>query len=33
MNPELITIPFSSLVFDEGLYPRIEGHDPNVVQT
>ena len=33
MNPELITIPFSSIVFDEGLYPRIDGHDPSVVQT
>ena len=33
MRPNLVTVPFSSIVFDEGLYPRIEGHDPSVVQT
>ena len=33
MTPELTSVPFSSVVFDEGLYPRVEGHDPCVVQT
>ena len=33
MTPELTSVPFSSIVFDEGLYPRVEGHDPCVVQT
>jgi hypothetical protein len=29
---ELITIPLSSIKFDEGLYPRVNGHDPAIVQ-
>ena len=33
MQPDRTTVPFSSIVFDEGLYPRVEGHDPSVVQT
>lgn len=33
MKPELTTVRFSSIIFDEGLYPRVEGHDPCVVQT
>lgn len=31
--PELVTVPYSSIQFDEGLYPRVNGHDPEVVQT
>ncbi|NBC46722.1 MAG: hypothetical protein GVY22_01765 [Gammaproteobacteria bacterium] len=30
---ELVTVPYSSIQFDEGLYPRVNGHDPEVVQT
>ncbi len=33
MKPEIVSVPFSSIVFDEGLYPRVDGHDPAVVQT
>lgn len=33
MQPTLTSISFSDIVFDEGLYPRVEGHDPVVVQT
>jgi transposase len=33
MSPELISVSFESIVFDEGLYPRVEGHDPSVVQS
>lgn len=33
MQPTLTTLQFSEIVFDEGLYPRVEGHDPVVVQT
>ena len=31
--PELVSVPYSSIVFDEGLYPRVNGHDPETVQT
>ena len=31
-KPELITIKYAQIVFDEGLYPRTEGHDPETVQ-
>ena len=30
---EVVTIPFTDIVFDEGLYPRVAGHDPETVQT
>ena len=33
MKREIVSIPFASIVFDEGMYPRVEGHDPGVVQT
>ena len=33
MKPELSSVRFADIVFDEGLYPRVEGHDPGVVQT
>ncbi len=29
---ETVTIKLSDVVFDEGLYPRVKGHDPEVVQ-
>jgi len=32
MNRELIEIKYDDIVFDEGLYPRVEGHDPERVQ-
>lgn len=32
MNKQLVTIKLSDVVFDEGLYPRVKGHDPEVVQ-
>jgi DNA-binding XRE family transcriptional regulator len=33
MQPELTLIRLSQIVFDEGLYPRVDGHDPETVQT
>lgn len=33
MQPELTQIRLSQIVFDEGLYPRVDGHDPETVQT
>ena len=33
MTPEVTTVLWSSIVFDEGLYPRVNGHDPETVQT
>ena len=33
MQPIRTTVRFADIVFDEGLYPRVEGHDPAVVQT
>jgi transposase len=33
MNPERTSILLSTIIFDEGLYPRVEGHDPCVVQS
>lgn len=32
-QPKLVTIRYSDIVFDEGLYPRIAGHDPQTVQS
>jgi len=32
MNPIKEQIKLSDIIFDEGLYPRIEGHDPSIVQ-
>jgi transcriptional regulator with XRE-family HTH domain len=32
-TPKLVSVPYASIVFDEGLYPRVNGHDPEVVQT
>ena len=32
MKPELVTIPLSAIVFDEKLYPRLDGHIPQKVQ-
>ena len=32
MNRELITIKYDQIIFDEGIYPRTEGHDPAIVQ-
>lgn len=32
-NPKLVTVRYSDIVFDEGLYPRIAGHDPATVQS
>ena len=29
---ELVTTNYSTIVFDEGIYPRCEGHDPALVQ-
>ncbi len=31
-KPELSTLKVSDIVFDEGIYPRIDGHDPARVQ-
>ena len=31
-KPELVAMPLSQVVFDEGIYPRIAGHDPALVQ-
>jgi hypothetical protein len=28
----VVAIKLSDIVFDEGLYPRVKGHDPEVVQ-
>lgn len=33
MQTSLQSIKLSDIVFDEGLYPRINGHDPETVQT
>lgn len=33
MRPETVEIKLSQISFDEGLYPRVEGHDPATVQT
>jgi predicted DNA-binding protein YlxM (UPF0122 family) len=33
MEPVRELIKLSEIVFDEGLYPRVEGHDPATVQT
>ena len=33
MKPELTTIPFANIKFDEELYPRAAGHDPSQVQS
>jgi DNA modification methylase len=30
--PELTVVSYASIVFDEGLYPRVNGHDPETVQ-
>jgi len=30
--PETMIIKLSEIVFDEGLYPRVDGHDPETVQ-
>jgi len=30
---ELVTVPYESIRFDGGLYPRVNGHDPEIVQT
>ena len=30
---ETVAIKLSEIVFDEGLYPRVNGHDPETVQT
>ena len=32
MTPELVTVPLSAIVFDEKLYPRLDGHIPQKVQ-
>lgn len=32
MEKQIVTIKLSDVVFDEGLYPRVKGHDPEVVQ-
>nr|AJG38129.1 ParB domain-containing protein nuclease [bacterium enrichment culture clone fosmid MGS-K1] len=32
-NPKLVTARYSGIVFDEGLYPRVAGHDPVTVQS
>lgn len=32
MTPTVETISLSKIVFDEGLYPRVDGHDPATVQ-
>lgn len=31
--PSTVEVKLSQIVFDEGLYPRVEGHDPATVQT
>jgi transposase len=33
LSPVLATVAWDSIVFDEGLYPRVNGHDPETVQT
>ena len=33
MNPTIADVRLSEIEFDEGLYPRVEGHDPELVQT
>jgi len=33
INATKETVKLSQIVFDEGLYPRVEGHDPATVQT
>lgn len=30
---KLVTVNLSDIIFDEGLYPRVNGHDPETVQT
>jgi DNA-binding XRE family transcriptional regulator len=30
---EIVRVRYDEIVFDEGLYPRVNGHDPEVVQT
>lgn len=32
-QPVVATVRWSEIVFDEGLYPRVNGHDPETVQT
>jgi len=32
-QPVVVTVRWSEIVFDEGLYPRVNGHDPETVQT
>jgi len=32
IRKEIVKAALSSIVFDEGLYPRVEGHDPETVQ-
>lgn len=32
MEKQIVTIKLSDVIFDEGLYPRVKGHDPEVVQ-
>lgn len=32
MQPNQVSIKLSDIVFDEGIYPRVEGHDPVTVQ-
>lgn len=31
-QPQIVTLKLSDVVFDDGLYPRVKGHDPEVVQ-
>lgn len=33
VQPLVVTVRWSEIVFDEGLYPRVNGHDPETVQT
>lgn len=33
VEPSRAQIKLSEIVFDEGLYPRVDGHDPATVQT
>lgn len=32
-KPEIVSVKLSEIHFDEGLYPRVSGHDPATVQT
>ena len=33
IEPAREQVLLSQIIFDEGLYPRVEGHDPATVQT